>query len=268
MSSQHNLIINEPSSPCQQKNKNTLEKIVIKKEDSTELTLDEKVDLQLNQIHGNGRFSCFALFAIASGVNAIGYWFYNMTYLTMKPKFTNCVFTDPQPLSPESACTSDNICSGQVLSYEIDWNDIYSLHNWVDKLDLTCCPRWKVGMIGSMYFIGWVITLPWVPKLSDSRSRKTYFLIAMLIDLAVYIMMFFANSVEQMILLVFVVGLANSIRMNIGFVYLMELIPKRLQGFYSAVNGNTEGIIPLVGTLYFWFLSNNWIGLYVFGLTL
>ena len=81
-----------------------------------------------------------------------------MSFLTMHPKYYKCVFTDPQPLNPETACVAENICSGKIVSYEIDWEDSRSLHNWVEKLDLVCCPSWKVGMMGSMVFVGWVIT--------------------------------------------------------------------------------------------------------------
>ena len=134
--------------------------------------LEEKIDKLMNRIHGKGRFSCFAFFALVLGMNSTGFFFYILTYLTLLPKYVNCVYKDPQPEDLDAACIADNICSGEVISYDIDWNDIYSLHNWVEKLDLTCCPGWKIGMMGSVIFIGWFITLPWLPRLSDKYGRK------------------------------------------------------------------------------------------------
>ena len=60
-----------------------------------ELTLDDKVDRLLNEIHGSGRFSCFAFFSLVTGMNAASYFFYILSYLIMQPKYYKCVFTEP-----------------------------------------------------------------------------------------------------------------------------------------------------------------------------
>jgi len=239
--------------------------VVFVESETLELTLDDKVDRLLNEIHGSGRFSCFAFFALVTGMNATGYFFYLLSYLTLQPKYYKCVFTDPQPLDPEAACIDDNICSDRVVSYEIDWSSIYSIHNWVEKLDLICCPGWKVGMMGSMVFVGWVVTLPWVPRLSDMYGRKMIFNIGMLIDLAMFIIMFFTTKIDSMIMVTFMFGLATTIRVNIGFVYMMELMPKRNQTFYGSAYNVLESSVLLLGTLYFWFVSKQWIYFTLFG---
>ena len=231
----------------------------------TELTLDDNADRLLNEIHGSGRFSCFAFCSLVTGMNATGYFFYILSYLIMQPKYDNCVFTDPQPLDSEAACIADNICSGQVVSYEIDWSNIYSLHNWVEKLDLICCPGWKVALMGSMVFFGWVVTLPWMPRLSDMYGRKMIFNIGMLTDLVMFVFMFYTTNINSMIMVSFVFGLATTIRLNIGFVYMMELMPKRNQTFYGSIYIVLEGLILLLGTLYFWFVSKQWIYFTLFG---
>ena len=43
--------------------------------------------------------------------------------------------------------------------------------NWQQKLDLMCIPPWKVGMLGTVYFIGWAITLLWLPRFGDKFGR-------------------------------------------------------------------------------------------------
>ena len=183
----------------------------------------------------------------------------------MQPKYYKCVFTDPQPLNPETACVAENICSGKIVSYEIDWEDSRSLHNWVEKLDLVCCPSWKVGMMGSTVFVGWVITMAWMPRLSDMYSRKIFLQIGMITNFAMFICMYYVTSVEWMIAITFVFGLVMTIRVNIAFVYMMELLPNRLKNFYAVLCSimDTTGIIYCA--LYFWFIGKNSTHLFLIG---
>ena len=105
---------------------------------------------------------------------------------------------------------------------------MYSLHNWVEKLDLTCQPGWKIGMIGSAVFIGWFVTLLFVPRLSDVYGRKKIYLIGMYVDWILFIAIFFCKSLDGMIIITFVFGLMTTNRCGVGYVYMMELMPKRL----------------------------------------
>ena len=82
-----------------------------------DLSLDDKIDKLMNEIHGKGRFGCFASFALVLGMIAPSFWFYNIAYLTMQPKYKDCIFADPQPEDPLNSCIADYICSGQVVSY-------------------------------------------------------------------------------------------------------------------------------------------------------
>lgn len=168
-------------------------------------------------------------------------------------------------MDPAEACTADNICSGKVTSYQTDWDNIYSLHNWVEKLDLQCVPGWKLGMLGSTIFIGWCFTLPWLPRLSDMYSRKWFFVGGMLVDFALYTVLFFTSSIDWMIVVTTCFGMMTTVRINIAFVYMMELMPRRLQSNYCAAYNTIEGSILLLSTLYFWFVSNQWVYFSLFG---
>jgi len=62
------------------------------------------------------------------------------------------------------SCTKEEICS-KDLEWRWDESDEDHLDNWVlkDKLNLLCEPAWKIGLIASLYFIGVVATLIFVP---------------------------------------------------------------------------------------------------------
>ena len=57
------------------------------------------------------------------------------------------------------------------------------LDNWVDKLDLLCESKLKIGLIGSVYFAGVITTLLFVPPLSDRYGRKVIFVVSLLVSL-------------------------------------------------------------------------------------
>ena len=57
-----------------------------------ELTIETKIDNLLIEIHGKGRFTTFAFFALVLGMNSTGYYFYILTYLTMLPSYKDCVY--------------------------------------------------------------------------------------------------------------------------------------------------------------------------------
>ena len=116
-----------------------------------------------------------------------------------------------------------------------------------------------------MVFIGWVITLPIIPRISDIYSHKKIFIVGMWLDWLLFICLFLCKSLDFMIVVTFCFGLVTTIRVNVGFVYMMELMPKRLQGFYSAGYNTMEGSVLLLATIYFWFISTHWIYFSLFG---
>lgn len=56
--------------------------------------------------------------------------------------------------------------------------DYQYLHNWVDKLNLLCIPTSEVGLIGSCYFIGILLSIYFVPSLADKNGRVPYVMYA------------------------------------------------------------------------------------------
>ena len=91
-------------------------------------------------------------------------------YYEQPPEYL-CIFKGTYS---EVSCTREEICtnSQNVREYKIDYSSDKSLVNWYEQLDLVCEPDWKIALIGSAFFVGWVITLLWVPRISDKHGRK------------------------------------------------------------------------------------------------
>jgi MFS family permease len=52
----------------------------------------------------------------------------------------------------------------------------------VEKFDILCEPKWKVGLLGSTYFAGIIVGMAFVPALSDAYGRKVIFIVTLIIS--------------------------------------------------------------------------------------
>lgn len=67
------------------------------------------------------------------------------------------------------------------------------------------------------------------------------------------------------VFLMFCLGGLTSIRREVGYVYTIELAPPKYKEIYSAIFLVNGGLLSMTGTIYFKFISNNWIYLGLFG---
>ena len=61
-----------------------------------------------------------------------------------------------------------------------------------------------------------------------------------------------------MIFIFFGFGAASSIRINIGYIYLMEVLPKKAQTPVTSGWNVQEAAIYVAATIYFWKISKHW----------
>ena len=129
-----------------------------------------------------------------------------------------------------------------------------------------CAPRWQVGLISSAYFIGYSITLLWLPLLADKYGRRKIFISGTIIDLFFYTGIMWTTNLHVMITLSFFEGLAASCTQTVGYVYMMELLPLRRQSLFTSIySGYDTCLTYLIATIYFRFISNHWFYLAAFG---
>ena len=67
----------------------------------------------------------------------------------------------------------------------------------------------------------------WLPTLSDKYGRWIFYSSGVALDSMIYLMVSLLSNIDFAIVAIFVYGILTSIRMNIGFVYLMELVPRQ-----------------------------------------
>ena len=53
------------------------------------------------------------------------------------------------------------------------------INNWVEKWDMLCEPKWKIGLLGALAFFGVLISTAFIPVLSDKIGRKLIYIITL-----------------------------------------------------------------------------------------
>ena len=125
---------------------------------------DQLFDSFLEKAGGLGRFQLFIVLAFFFAIDGINFIVYEMSYLELLPEKYLCTY----PGSTEAvSCTPDDFCGqdSTVVSWQADFTDPDAYYNWNQKLDLACRSPSEVGLLGSVQFGGWVITLLFVPRL-------------------------------------------------------------------------------------------------------
>ena len=152
------------------------------------------------------------------------------------------------------------------MAWRIDYSCNTCLHNWVERLSLTCEPKWKIGWIGSSLWLGWVFTLLFIPRLADKYGRHWIYTIGMLLLLPVFITTMCSHSIDLTIVCILLQGMLSTVRVSIGFVYMMEFVTKQRQTAMCTVFSMQPPIITLLATLYFSTISKHWFWFVFIGL--
>ena len=186
------------------------------------LTFVERVDQKYNDIGGFGRFQVFAFIVQTWGIANTNWFLYPLGYFTQAPDSYICTYNGEPDVS---ICTVENICAGdpRIATWEADPDSDHTLDNWQQKLNLTCESDFKISMLGSSIFLGWMCTLLWLPALSDRYGRKYFFWLGVFVETCVYTGVIFTTNLNVMITLFFILGMVSSLITQVGYVYLMEL---------------------------------------------
>jgi len=118
---------------------------------------------------------------------------------------------------------------GTDLYKRVVWEAETSLYNWYESLDLACRSSGEVGLIGSMLFAGWTFAAFIFPRLADIYGRRLIFMGSMLIQTLSYVGLYFSTNIYVTYVFMFFFGTASVGRCSVGYLYLMEILPKGQQ---------------------------------------
>lgn len=152
----------------------------------------------------------------------------------------------------------------------VDYSNPLSLHNWIIDLkpDLKCEKQSftsPIALLGSMQFVGWAISAAITPRLSDIYGRRPIFLASMLIQLVALIAIFISRHVWVTVGLIFLFGIGGVGRSSISYLYMQEFLPQNKQTLVGTILQLNNGFVAVYTVIYYWFISNWWIPINVFG---
>ena len=149
------------------------------------------------------------------------YIYYALTFLELWPDYTCAASILDKDCNRELMCKNPD----NPALIQVNWESTRSLHNWVEKLDLVCEPSWRIGLIASMCIFGSSIGTLFVPRLGDVYGRRLPCLISMGASLLMHLSLILSNSVNLTMALFFFQGLCTPGKSNVGYVYMLELVP-------------------------------------------
>jgi hypothetical protein len=122
---------------------------------------------------GFGKFQFFLCLFYTLAFTSANYVLYNYDNLVMKPVYM-C------EREPESGvfeeCTAEFICEkeaeGAKVNYYVDKDNIFSLDNWVETLDLMCVPDTKIQFMSNWYYLGEIVGGVMITRIPDLYGRK------------------------------------------------------------------------------------------------
>ena len=155
---------------------------------------------------------------------SVDFYTYAIGFFLQVPDY---VCTYAEDISTQRSCTPEEICADEstIIDWQVDWTSDRSLNNWRVKFDLTCAPDWKVAFPGMFLFVGWTVTTLLLPPLSNIFGRKKFFAAAMILGFFINLVILITHSWTVLIIMSFCLGLLTSIRIQVGYNYMIEFIP-------------------------------------------
>ena len=81
------------------------------------------------------------------------------------------------------------------------------IDGWVDKFDLLCESKYKIGFIGSAFFLGVISTILIIPPLSDKvLGRKTILRVGFIVFTCALFGLLVSNNIYELYVFIFIIG--------------------------------------------------------------
>ena len=218
----------------------------------------------MDRAGGLGLFQIIQIIFFSVCYVSNGYIFYALTYLELPPEYKCASNIKNGDCNAELFCHNQN--NPALIS--IVYDSTRTLNNWFERLHLLCEPSWKIGLIGSMYLLGWALGCLIIPRLGDIYGRKIPVAVSVGFSLFVYLGLILSQNIYLTMLLFLFIGFTCPGKSIIMYVYLLELVPTRKQTSVGTALLIADGSTMIILSLYFRFISRNWLWFQIFALSL
>lgn len=172
----------------------------------------------------------------------------NMAFFELMPQY-ECYDKDSgvwENCEPDQFCSADHTFDRSLV--RVDRDDAHSFHNWVDQLNLTCVEHAKIGLLGTMIFLGWMTSSLVIPRLSDIFGRKIFFLGFQVMQVLALIAVNYSTSLGAALLSLFCLGFSGVGRSPIVFIYMQEMLTPDYQKLAGPIFATSCAFCLMIGT--------------------
>jgi len=144
------------------------------------------------------------------------------------------------------------------VEHRVDRENQLSLVNWVSEYGMTCSPKYLFGLFGSLFFAAVVISSLLFTPLADKFGRKKVTLCGLAVVSIAQSLMLLSSSKEFSYFLVFMLGISTPMRVFVGYIYAMEFMPLNKTQIVTAVVLGNDGLVLVIASLWFVYVSQDW----------
>ena len=144
-----------------------------------------------------------------------------LTFLELEPKRFEC---KDDATGEWRECSKTEICEKNLDKEH--WRPVEDedyIDNWVEKYDMLCEPKWRIGLLGAFFFLGVIITMIPVPLYADKYGRRDVFVVTMVVCIVAAIGLLATDSLEWAYFFMFLEGMTFAGKLIVGLAYLIEL---------------------------------------------
>ena len=119
-------------------------------------------------------------------------------------------------------------------------------------MDLYCTSTIETSLIGSVFLFGIFFGSFFLPRFADLYGRKIIYLIGLAVYMLDCVGFLLCKNLYFLYVLLFIGGVAEVGTFDIGFVYAVELVPKKHQFFTGLALFFIFALVKMFFAVYFW----------------
>lgn len=132
------------------------------------------------------------------------------------------------------SCSRKEVCSTGG-DYRIDWSSKLSVVNIITEMDLVCEEDYKIGLLGSLVFLGFMLSSLTIMPFADIFGRKPILIVTAVVSTGASFMILFVRDMYYLYILLFMFGMTVLVRGTTSYVYVMEMVPESAQQTYVMI---------------------------------
>ena len=123
---------------------------------------------------------------------------------------------------------------------------------------MLCESKFKVGLLGSMFFLGVISTLIIIPPLADKFGRKLIFLISNIVSVIGQLGLILSDNIYEAYFFAFLIGATFSGKVVVGLNYMLEFNRPKWNETIIYLLLVAESVSTILFTIWYQFIDRGW----------